>query len=57
LSGSVNTYGQFLDTYYSGITGPTCSVTAQQSYTLSTAGYARVHEQTWRFDNTGVWRQ
>lgn len=57
LSGSVNSYGQFLDTYYSGITNPACTLLADQSYTLDKAGYARIHEQTWRFDNTGVWKQ
>ena len=48
--------GQFLDTYYSGVLVG-CEVTATQTYTLDKASNRQVLQQTWRFDNTGVWRQ
>jgi hypothetical protein len=56
VSGAVNTNGQYLDSYYSRITDPTCAMSATQRHTLDTAGYQVIFEQTWRFDNTGVWR-
>ncbi len=55
--GSVNSSGQFLDTYYSAITDPACAVLATQEYRLSTSANQMILQQTWRWDNTGIWRQ
>jgi len=58
LSGSVNTNGQFLDTYYSPIRDPACVVHLDQKYRLTTANLITIHEiHYWRFDTSGIWRQ
>jgi hypothetical protein len=54
--GSVNTNGQFPDTYYSRVTDPSCAMMSVQRHILDKA-YQVINEQTWRHDNTGVWRQ
>ena len=59
-SGTVNSSGQFVDSYWDdveGIANPACTYEGEQSYVLSTASFLTVHRQRWRFDTTGIHRQ
>ena len=52
----VNGSGQFLDTYFSDV-DLGCEAVADQWYRHSKVGASVIHEQRWRWDTTGVWRQ
>ena len=55
--GPVNTYGQYPDTFYSGIRQPECAVEADQTHFLSSASMVPIFEGRWRWDTSGVWRR
>ena len=52
----VNGSGQVLDTYFSDV-DLGCEAVADQWYRHSKVGASVIHEQRWRWDTTGVWRQ
>ena len=52
----VNGSGQFLDTYFSDV-DLGCEAVVDQWYRHSKVGASVIHEQRWRWDTTGVWRQ
>ena len=55
--GTVNSFGQFSDTYFANNIDAKCAYEGEQSYQLSTANYLTIKRELWRFDTSGVHRR
>ena len=63
LGGSVDSFGRFLDTYFSDLNNPNgqgpepqCAVSAGQLYRLDTYYNRVIYDMGWFWDPVGIWK-